>query len=238
MNERQGVGTTSTPERRSMKEDRNNNRGRAGFSMVEVLVASTILVVIVMMLAMLFQQTGLAWRTGVQRADAFVQLRSLVGALQRDASAAIDEREIPAELRTKLGGGSQQFSDGEDLKFYTLTGTGFPEKGNTPYRTLTYVTYDTSGRRTERKLKADGTAEPATPYNVMTTAIRSYDPSKPSIGVDPFDSEYVSGMDSAGLPLYVRVHLSVIPSGYTLDIGAASAGPDKTWGTKDDIRTW
>jgi hypothetical protein len=40
------------------------------------------------------------------------------------------------------------------------------------------------------------------------------------------------------LPLYVRVQASVRPSGYTLDIGAASAGPDKTWGTKDDIRTW
>ena len=235
MNERQGVGTTSTPERRSMKEDRNNNRGRAGFSMVEVLVASTILVVIVMMLAMLFQQTGLAWRTGVQRADAFMQLRGLVGALQRDASAAIDEREIPTDLRSQLGG-SQQFSG--DLKFYTLTGTGFPETGNTPYRTLTYVTYDTSGLRTERKLKADGTAEPATSFNVMTTASRSIDPSKPSITVGDFDDEYAAGMSSAGLPLYVRVQASVRPSGYTLDIGAASAGPDKTWGTKDDIRTW
>lgn len=235
MNERKGVGTTSPPERRSMKEDRNKNRGRAGFSMVEVLVASTILVVIVMMLAMLFQQTGLAWRTGVQRADAFVQLRSLVGALQRDAAAAIDEREIPTELRAKLGG-SQRFSG--DLQFYTLTGTGFPETGNTPYRTLTYVTYGTDGLRTERKLKADGTAEPATSFNVMTTASRSIDPSKPSITVGDFDDYYASGMNSAGLPLYVRVQASVRPSGYTLDIGAASAGPDKTWGTRDDIRTW
>ena len=32
--------------------------------------------------------------------------------------------------------------------------------------------------------------------------------------------------------------LVALPRGRTLEIGAASAGPDKTWGTKDDIQTW
>jgi type II secretory pathway component PulJ len=63
--------------------------------MIEVLVASTILIVLVMLLAMLFQQTSLAWRTGVKRADGYLQIRALVGAIQRDASQAIDIETLP-----------------------------------------------------------------------------------------------------------------------------------------------
>ena len=74
------------------------NVTRSGFSMIEVLVASTILTVIVMMLAMLFQQTSVAWRTGLMRASGFMQLRSYIGAIQRDASAAIDAKNIPSAL--------------------------------------------------------------------------------------------------------------------------------------------
>ena len=37
------------------------------------MVAATILVVIVMMLGMLFQQTSVAWRTGLMRSDGYMQ---------------------------------------------------------------------------------------------------------------------------------------------------------------------
>lgn len=205
---------------------------RRGFSMIEVLVASTILTVIVMMLGMLFQSTGLAWRTGVQRADTFMQVRGFFGAIQRDLSAAIDARDLPPAL---TGGRSQQFSS-STLKFFTLSGKGFDDSGN-PYRALTYITYDRSGNRTEERLKAAGGWETVT-YNVMTSAERQLSPNKPKATIQGFDPVYETGASGAALPLYVNIRATVTSFGYTLEIGAASAGPDMTWDTKDDITTW
>ncbi len=199
--------------------------------MIEVLVASTILTVIVMMLGMLFQSTSLAWRTGVQRADSFMQVRGFFGAIQRDLSAAIDGRDLPATLTS---GRSQQFSS-SSLKFFTLTGKGFDDSDN-PYRSLTYITYDTSGNRTEQKLKASGGWDTEVKYNVMTSADRSINLNKPKFKEVKF---IVDKTDSTGFPLFVNIKASVQSSGYTLDIGAASAGPDRNWeNTKDNITTW
>lgn len=206
---------------------------RRGFSMIEVLVASTILTVIVMMLGMLFQSTGLAWRTGVQRADTFMQVRGFFGAIQRDLSAAIDARDLPATL---TAGRQQQFSSSA-LKFFTLSGKGFDSSGN-PYRALTYITYDTGGNRTEQRLKAAGGWDAEVSYNVMTSAERQINPNKPKVNPPIFDPVYAAGASSPDLPLYVNIKASVRSSGYTLEIGAASAGPDMTWDTKDDITTW
>ena len=211
--------------------------------MIEVLVASSILVVIVMMLAMLFQQTSLSWRTGVRRAEAYMQIRAGFGAIQRDASAAIDQRTIAGPLRTKLGG-SQQFS-GPQLRFYTLTGCGFVDDNNngkidpgenTPYRALTYVTYNTRGDRTESVLQANGSKEIKDPSNVLDFIDKASSKHKPVTTLSSFDPE--PGPDANGLPLFVKIKAEVSTAGNSLDIGAASAGPDKTWNTKDDIKTW
>lgn len=213
-----------------------------GFSMIEVLVASTILVVLVMMLAMLFQQTGAAWRTGVKRADGYLQIRSLIGAVQHDATAAVDQDTIPLSLRQQLGGGNQLFS-GSTLQFYTLTGTGFDDQGSLNYspaasdvfRTLKYITYNlSSGKRTERTLKV-GSAGSMITTSVSDLLTRSGNLNAAS--TVPSSVTAVSGVGS-GLPLYLHFSATVTTRGYALDIGAASAGPDKTWDTDDDIRTW
>ncbi len=194
--------------------------------MVEVLVASTILVVIVMMLGMLFQQTSLAWRTGVKRADGFMQVRAVIGAIQRDAAAAVDARSLPQSFVS----GGQQFS-GSTLVFYTLTG----KEGN---RALTKVTYTTAGKRTESVLQGDGSWSAPTTGNVLPSAGRVGN--KSSTTLENFEANYGQNNDlpSEGLPLYITFEANVTASGNSLDIGAASAGPDRRWGTKDDIRTW
>ena len=211
------------------------NRKRAGFSMIEMLVASTILVVIVMLLGMLFQQTSLAWRTGVRRANSFMQVRSLVGSIQRDVSAAIDARTIPEELKSTLGGAAQKFN-GWPLQFYTLNVSGFKNNspGGVPLRALSYITYSQEGKRTETVLCGDGNADDPRNSDVkkivvnpigLTTTLSEV---KPEFGDLPTD----------GLPLFLTFTVDVEIAGKSHDIGAASAGPDKVWGTKDDIRTW
>ncbi len=204
--------------------------------MIEVLVASTILIVIVMMLGMLFQQTSLAWRTGVKRANGFMQVRAAIGAIQRDASAAIDARRIPVELKTKLGDVDQTFSSGS-LKFYTLTGTTPPAQDADIMRALKFVTYETSGSRNESYLTADG-KKITSHSNVLPSSGTMGNISSTALG----DFEIYYGkpgdLDPNGLPLYITFDAKVTASGASLDIGAASAGPDKQWNTKDDIKTW
>ncbi len=208
--------------------------------MIEVLVASTILVVIVMMLAMLFQQTGMAWRTGVRRADAFMQVRSLIGSIQRDAAKAVDKRSIPLDVRILIGGGSDQpqnFS-GSTLQFYTLSANGFKDDviGHTARRSISYIQYETSGKRTATILLADGATE-VIQSEVKDFVTRVGNKNAPVTSLQSFMPEYGS-FGSAGLPLSIRLDATVTSQGYTLEIGAASAGPDGVWKTDDDIRTW
>lgn len=204
--------------------------------MIEVLVASSILVVIVMMLAMLFQQTSMAWRTGVRRADAFMQIRSLIGSIQRDAAKAVDARSIPKELRDQLPG-SQSFK-GSELRFYTLSSSGFEgdDFGNSARRSLSFIQYNTEGKRIETILLARGGKETIT-SDVKKFFESSGSQNTPTTDLQSFEAEFGTN-PTDGLPLSVRLKAKVESLGYNLEIGAASAGPDGVWGTKDDIRTW
>lgn len=209
-----------------------NQKKRAGFSMIEVLVASTILMVIVMLLAMLFQQTSLAWRTGVRRANSFMQVRALIGAIQRDASAAVDEQGIDPSLR---GSRTSQFS-GSSLSFFTLTGSGFNESGGLPYRALRYITYNGNGQRTEDALSADGSWNTIRSTQIKDLLESEGDSASSRTTLSSFTP---AGDQGAGrLPLFVTFTANVTLKGNSFDIGAASAGPDGKWNTKDDIRTW
>ena len=225
------------------------NRSHAGFSMIEVLVAASILVVIVMMLGMLFQQTSLAWRSGSFRAEAYMQVRSYIGAIQRDASAAVDARFLPQQYVTE----GQQFSEGR-LIFYTLTGgveldeteTGgveLDETGNLLFnRSLKKVTYDTAGNRTEQSLKPDGSWGAVKKANVLTFAERQSSKNRPGVKplqFTPHFGQSGDGLDSQGLPLHITFGAQAPRStGNTLDIGAWSWGPDGRPNTTDDIKTW
>jgi prepilin-type N-terminal cleavage/methylation domain-containing protein len=204
------------------------NGNKSGFSMIEMLVAAAILTVLVMMLAMIFQSTSTSWRIGVKRAGGYMRIRSAVGAMQRDASAAVDENCIAPEVRQRLGGGGQNFSGG--LSFYTLTGTG----ADPALRAVTHVRYTQDGSRSETKLKASG-GTVSSGSNVLDfdtgTGSRSQLLTKIT-GISPY------GAIGGGLPLYVTIQAQVTTKGYSLDIGAASAGPDKAWHTKDDLQTW
>ena len=68
--------------------------GRSGFSLIEVMVAMTILAVIVVMTAVVFQQSSLAWRRGTRSAEGNMTLRALIGVIQRELTQAVDAREF------------------------------------------------------------------------------------------------------------------------------------------------
>jgi type II secretory pathway pseudopilin PulG len=232
----------------------NMKSNQSGFSMIEVLVASTIMIMIVMMLGMLFQQTSQAWRTGKQRADTYQQVRALFGAIQRDASTAIDKASLPSRVfigNNAISDEPQNFSG--SLSFFTLTGTGFDgdknpydDKGAVPRRSIMYVTYNGATRTVKTFLpRAGGGFDSGSPQQgaivsadingakVDLTGIKAYDEDGNSVGGSEF-------------PAYVTVSAGVNSAGVrSFDIGAASGGPDKTMGQssgdnrgRDDVKTW
>ena len=222
--------------------------------MIEVMVAATILVVIVMMLGMLFQQTSVAWRTGLMRSDGYMQLRAFIGALQRDASAMIDANQIPQSLL--CDNQKQKFESGE-IRFYTMTGTlrTKPNGSLEDFRALNFITYQIGGKRTQRRLKPDGTWSEEESSNVLSPPSIGANPDKPQVKATHFDIAYQQGTeyDIAGnvvpnasrYPLFLTVESDVTQKGRLYDVGAECSGPDKKFGTgpsdvagKDDIRTW
>lgn len=227
--------------------------------MIEVMVAATILVVIVMMLGMLFQQTSVAWRTGLMRSDGYMQLRAFIGALQRDASAMIDANQIPQSL---LCNNQKQKFEADEIRFYTMTGTLRTKSDGSleDFRALNFITYQIGGERTQRRLKPDGTwseegEEESSSSNVLAPPNVGANPDKPQVRATRFDIAYQQGTeyDIAGnvvpnasrYPLFLTVESDVTQKGRLYDVGAECSGPDKKFGTgpsdvagKDDIRTW
>jgi prepilin-type N-terminal cleavage/methylation domain-containing protein len=230
----------------------NVKKNQRGFSMIEVLVAATIMTMIVMMLGMIFQQSSQAWSTGKHRADTYQQVRALFGAIQRDASMAIDQNSLP---KNQVGAegyfkDDQSFS-GSSLKFYTLTGTGFnndadPATG-TPRRSITLVEYSGNGSRSVKTyvpVSGGGFANGA-PQDFSILSPSQKGPSLKVTGFTAYDSKGAS-VGANVFPAYVAVSAGVQVDGVqSYDVGAASSGPDLTLGKgpgdirgRDDIRTW
>ena len=235
----------------------NAMRKKNGFSMIEVLVASTIMIVIMLMLGMVFQQTSQAWRTGRQRADTLLKARTFFGILQRDVSAAIDVATLPKALQEAdfPGAGkvkdAQSFGSSGSLKFFTLTGTGFEtpdaeknKSGSLTLRSLTYVTYDTSGNRKETLLEPNLNAGNATlkqaSRGVTETMLLNTSLQGAQLVDVQFRAYTVNGSPVAGtaFPAYITIQAKATAQTNTWEIGAASAGPDRVWETADDIKTW
>jgi type II secretory pathway component PulJ len=224
----------------------------SGFSMIEVLVASTIMIMIVMMLGMIFQQTSQAWRTGKQRADTYQQVRALFGSIQRDASAAIDQNSLPKHLleNAPFSGKNQSFAG--QLAFYTLTGTGFdndsdPSSGQPARRSITFVTYSGANRTVETYVPQSGGGY-VLGSSQGSGAIVSPNLNGAQVQINTFQAYDENGGSVGGsrFPAYVTVSAGVNVQGVrSFDVGAASGGPDRTLGTgpndirgRDDIKTW
>ena len=217
---------------------------RNGFSMIEVLVAATILVVVVMMLGALFQQTSTAWRIGLMRTGGYAQIRTYIGTFQRDASAMINANLLPKSL---LYNNEEQNFGATEVRFYTMTGSD-------KMRSLNYIIYDTGGRRTYRTLKLDqGNASGNAVWDDEETSnLLEFLPnasgenllvSLPGFQVNfPDETEYNRDGQTVSpphkFPLYLTIDAKINQSGSLYDVGAESAGPDRVWNTKDDIRTF
>ena len=75
--------------------DRRQQHGAAGFSLIEVMVATAVLLVVVLMVGAVFRQASSSWDGGYARAEGGMIVRGVLGSIQRELSQAVDGRRFP-----------------------------------------------------------------------------------------------------------------------------------------------
>lgn len=139
-----------------MKEGSKNMRSaRSGFSLIEILIATSILLVIVVLASLVFQQMTGAYQTGGRKMDSQVVLRNVIGAVTRDLALAVDSTEYP-ELDVN------HIVNGPEITFLALTGTpgvGLDGKPNPQVRTAQVISYRFNGVAVTRTAQATTCAD-------------------------------------------------------------------------------
>ena len=69
-----------------------SKRGGNGFSLIEVMVATAILMVVVLMIGAVFRQASSSWDSGYARAEGGMIVRGVIGSIERELSGAVDGR--------------------------------------------------------------------------------------------------------------------------------------------------
>ena len=79
---------------------------RGGFTLIEVMVATAVMLIMVVMIGALFRQASSSWDSGYATAEGGMAVRSVIGALTRDLATAIDGRIYGLDKPVKVDGSS------------------------------------------------------------------------------------------------------------------------------------
>ena len=198
---------------------------RKGFSLIEVLVATALLVMVVGMIGFVFRQSSMSWDSGTRRAEGIAQVRAVMGAIERDLRMAVDAREFGMDNR---------FSD-NSLEFVTLAD---PESIDTTasanVRVATLIRYSagTTVKRTARRLTCSNGNWSASGDTVTSTLLEQSSSASPiRVEFDPVTDDD----DPDGLPAYVTVNAELEVTEEFSGLRVWSSGPNGRDGDKDDI---
>lgn len=130
-------------------------RGKGGFSLIEVMVATAVLMVIVLMIGSVFRQASSSWDSGYARAEGGMIVRGVIGSIERELSRAVDGR-IFGDVWLN------DYSGPVDVTDSTLTFICYKEgksTGNTVVREPHLIEYEWAGSKMSRNdtvLKSSG----------------------------------------------------------------------------------
>ena len=200
-------------------------RGRGGFTLIEILVATSILLIIVLMMSMIFQQSSGAYQSGTNRVNEQKVLRNILGMISRDMTLAVDSRLYP---------GYDNKFDSDMAAFVALTGT--PDAGGR--RTPQWIEFSYVGGKVKRSAfdlmwSKTGKRWVEDPMGAKQTSILN-----PEQDLAEFYFEILWPTEDDGtemLPLQVDVFASLSHEGKYSFARGRSAGRDREFGTDDDI---
>ncbi len=188
-----------------------------GFTLIELLVAMGILMVIVLMMANLFQQSTRSWEGGMRQAEVGLEARAVVNMIQDELSQAVASPNLDGFI-----------AGGDELQFYTLG-----RDASTTNRQFKRVRYARSGRVLQK------TTWIAENYGQLGSSPVTVDLVS---NVERFEVSNSLGAASPGtnVPDWVGVRLEVAKDSSISEVRIWSAGRDGIQGTDDDrlLRTW
>lgn len=232
---------------------------RRGFSLIEILVAMTILVVIVLIVGGLFQQTSLAWTLGMQRATKQANVRAVAGALGRDLASMVDPGNLviyPSKsggdqagaLEAGLGETMPEFVSGGTLTFWAVQAPDlFDEDTKDTSRELVLIEYapsDPSGNKVLRTVSAYDRSSGSLSSDKdkgQGGSTSEFDLGDGSVSFEAINEGYSDfaspyGSNVAGVRIVVSPTTPSTMTGYEIYVG--SCGPDGIKGNEDDIYPW
>ncbi|MGI6087616.1 MAG: prepilin-type N-terminal cleavage/methylation domain-containing protein [Kiritimatiellia bacterium] len=99
------------------------NLFRAGFTLIEIMVAMSVLAILVMLIGNIFQQVSASWNIGTHSADANTAARAALNYMAQELSQAVaGPVEAAPGVKDHLQNLSFEVLNGEDVRFFTLTG--------------------------------------------------------------------------------------------------------------------
>ncbi len=216
---------------------------RSGFSLIEILVAVTLLLIITVIISMVFQQAGGAWSSGTAQAKAESAVRAVLGSIERDLLNAVDARDY---------GYANPYSAGSSIAFIALQhlyNHKTPEKSG---RTACLIEYDFDNKlvyRAVTPLKFGGWSDPAAgvaTYTADTASDYATAGDPPAINsgmpLEELNFEVVKNpADDQALPLRIDVKARASRAADIFTISGVSSGRNQeleSAGSKksDDIR--
>ncbi len=207
------------------KSTKTVRRSRSGFSLIEILIATSILLVIVVLASLVFQQMTGAYQTGERKMDSQVVLRNVIGSITRDLALAVDSS-------TYTGLDVNKISDGTSIKFLALTGSPGLDDDDNAVRTAQVITYTWSGAVVTRKEQSTTCVE----GNWRTVGGERTAKLNDAQNSPIADFEFIVDGDDL-LPDRVYIRAEIATDDHITSVGAGSSGRNgefETGGAKSD----
>jgi len=193
---------------------------KGGFSLIEVLAATAILIVIVLVMSTIFHQSSLAWSAGYRRSGGSMMARAVVGMILKDLEGAVSDSQyfLPADTDIQPTA----------ITFVTLSGT--PDVSGK--RCAVKVKYSYAGDVTRESWQmmagsGYGTWAPLSSSTIATN-------------LSEFSFQTPIGYVNNGvLPEWVKIRVKITRDVDVSKVGSRSLGPDGVYVLSggDDIRS-
>lgn len=195
----------------------DSGRGaRRAFTLIEVIVATAVLSIMVLMIGGVFQQASSSWDSGYARAEGGMAVRAAVGSLTRDLATAVDGRRFGLSKPIEV--------EGTRITMYRLVPG--PDNGN---RDIEKVVYSGGSDSFERNGKAiysppkNGSAYHA---RFSFAAGPETDATKNSSTLRPYESGTAFAGQIAWTIPYVKIRCELTRTGTFSGLTVRSLGRD------------
>lgn len=196
-----------------------------GFSLIEVMVATTILMIIVIMVGNIFRHSTSAWETGYSTAEGASGVRSVLGTVERELAQAIDGRAYGLSDPVVVSGNS--------IEFYRYSE---PIKKGSTDRELQKIKYTFGKNNVTRSLNGKSVTLFSKQASVGGNSETDVDFDVGCIEIEESDLNLNSELKGKGWTVpSVWVRARIVRTSSFAGMEARSYGPDGKKDTDDDI---